>query len=540
MNSPCLRYDEYELSRTSTHASEDQESSLLSYDQDQDIYDAQFHLLPGQPLFDAKPAASSRLASLAPTWLRKQYHQRRSRAGAKRLARFFSCSPRSFLRKLALFSYVFFTTILIAVIVGGIFFPGYTHPPPHYGVLRERVLASEAPGRANLQNQKIFIAASIFDKDGRLFSGEWAENVLELIQMLGPKNVFLSIYVNDSGPEASKALEALERRVPCDHSLVFEDHLNFDDLPHVTLPDGTKRVKRIEYLAEVRNRALRPIESSNTIFDKLLYLNDVVFHPIDATQLLFLTNTVVEGETNYRAACAVDFINPFKFYDTFATRDIEGYSMGLPFFPWFAANGDEQSHQDVLDGKDAVRVRSCWGGMVAFDAQFFQKRPGLSHEVETAGHQSPANLTVPYRFRAEKDQYWDASECCLIHADIQSPEPGNSGIYMNPFVRVAYDTRTLSWLGFTRRFERLYTPIHFLIDTVTSKPAYNPRRYEEPWQGVKEIVWIPDDKSENHGSFQRVARIATHTGFCGHRSLTVMKEDITEGERNWEIVPTPS
>ena len=56
----------------------------------------------------------------------------------------------------------------------------------------------------------------------------------------------------------------------------------------------------------------------------------------------------------------MDFINPFKFYGTFASRDLEGYSMGLPIYPWFSSAGKAQSRQDVLDQKDAVRVRSCW------------------------------------------------------------------------------------------------------------------------------------------------------------------------------------
>jgi len=214
--------------------------------------------------------------------------------------------------------------------------------------------------------------------------------------------------------------------------------------------------------------------------------------------------------------------------------------MGLPFFPWFSANGDEQSHQDVLDGKDAVRVRSCWGGMVAFDAQFFQKQNGSHEHLITAGSQSPSNLSTPYRFRAEKDVFWDASECCLIHADIQSVDPGRSGIYLNPFVRVAYDSRTLSWLRFTRRFERLYTPVHFLLDIMTNAPSYNPRRFEQPWQEVEESIWVSDQNSSLGGYFREVARIATHSGFCGRRGLAIMKEDILEGEGNWEFVPIPS
>ncbi|EXJ61637.1 hypothetical protein A1O7_02066 [Cladophialophora yegresii CBS 114405] len=531
--------NEYELSRTSAYSSDEIEDSLPYDDEDADRDDFQTHLLTGQSVSSAvKPPISSHSIALAPAWLRKQPRLQRSRAGSNRLPRRYGRAPRSLLRAFILLCYVFCTSIAAIVIVGGVFFPGYTHLPPHYQALRERALASQEPGRANIHNQKVFIAASIYDKGGKLLSGNWAQNVLDLIELLGPKNTFLSIYVNDSGPEAQEALEGLEQRVPCEHALVFQDHLNIDNLPHIHIY-GQERVKRIEYLAEVRNRALAPLDAVDTTFDKLLYLNDVVFHPIEAAQLLFSTHTVTNEVTDYRAACAVDFINPFKFYDTFATRDAEGYSMGLPFYPWFAAGGDETSHNDVLEGKDAVRVKSCWGGMVTFDARFFQKRPGHA-ELVTAGNQGPSNLSAPYRFRAEKDQYWDASECCLIQADIQSPEPRNSGIYMNPFVRVAYDSTTLSWLSFTRRFERLYTPIHWLIDVSTSKPKFNPRRHEEPWQQVEEAVWVPDESLPNNGSFHQVMRTASHAGFCGRRGLALIKENVNEGERNWEVVPAPS
>ena len=77
-------------------------------------------------------------------------------------------------------------------------------------------------------------------------------------------------------------------------------------------------------------------------------------------------------KAQYRAACGVDFINPVKFYDTYATRDLEGYSMGLSFYPRFTDAGKAKSQRDVLEQKDAVRVRSCWGGIVAFDEKYFQ------------------------------------------------------------------------------------------------------------------------------------------------------------------------
>lgn len=84
----------------------------------------------------------------------------------------------------------------------------------------------------------------------------------------------------------------------------------------------------------------------------------MLFNPIDAVQLLFSTNIDAYGRTQYGAACAVDFVNAFKFYDRFATRDLEGFEMAVPFFPWFTAAGNAASRQDALVQKDAVRVRA--------------------------------------------------------------------------------------------------------------------------------------------------------------------------------------
>lgn len=444
--------------------------------------------------------------------------------------------PRS--RRLCFFLQTLLTITILAAVFIFMARPSYSRPPARYQQLRHRAETSVEPGRANPTPEKVFIAASIFDRDGKLARGSWGKAVLSLVDLLGPSNVFLSIYENDAGPVAKAALEELEEKVTSDHAVVFEDHLGIDSLPRVELPDGTQRVKRIAYLAEVRNRALRPLATSPIKYDKLLYLNDIVFDPVSAAQLLFSTNAD-SGKPEYRAACSMDFINPFKFYDTFASRDLEGYSMGLPIYPWFSSAGKAQSRQDVFDQKDAVRVRSCWGGMVAFDAKFFQFTPAESDDLDTAGTVKRANFTG-FRFRAEEDVFWEAAECCLIHADIQKPDGNETGIYMNPYIRVAYDSWTLSWLGMSRRIERLYTPFQYMINSIVGLPWSNPRRAERPWQEVEERVWLPDASLPKGGSFVLVDRIATHAGFCGMRTLQVLKANPLPGEKNWETIPVPN
>ncbi|KAL1959193.1 hypothetical protein VTO42DRAFT_2698 [Malbranchea cinnamomea] len=460
-------------------------------------------------------------------------------------------APRGFRRKQScryrnpfrlLWHFVGYTSIsvLTLVLITALFFPSYTRPPPHYRALSRAISSSHDLGRGNPRNEKVFIASSIYDKDGSLAGGKWAENILELVGLLGPSNVYLSIYENDTGDRSATALKSLEAKAPCNKSLVYEPHLDLRDIQNITLPDGSSRVKRIAYLAEVRNRALRPLDEIRDVrFDKLLYLNDIYFNPADAVQLLFSTNVDPHGVAQYRAACAVDFINLFKFYDTFAGRDLEGYGMGLPLYPWFSTAGTGQSRRDVQNQRDAVRVRSCWGGMVAFDARFFQHWP-----PSPSSHSASRPRERPVRFRAETDLFWDASECCLIHADIQIPpcesqvEPATTGIYMNPFIRVAYDPSTLSWLGLTRRVERLFSIPQNIINHMVNLPKYNPRRTEKAGQYVQDDVWVPD--GSGGGSYESVVRKADTGGFCGRRGVQVMVSDPAPGQKYWEKIPIPT
>ncbi|RAH53748.1 hypothetical protein BO85DRAFT_151409 [Aspergillus piperis CBS 112811] len=423
--------------------------------------------------------------------------------------------------------------LILLVALTGILWPSYTYLPPHYQLLHQQASRSGITGRGNPHNETVFIAAILYDPDGKLANGRWGHDLLHLINLLGEENVFLSLYENGSGIRGQSALRDLEDRLPCNTSIQIELDLDLTAFPTVTIPGGGERVKRTDYLAEMRNRALWPLdEHPGIVFDKILYLNDVIFDPIDVLHLLFSTNVDENGVAQYRAACAVDFINAFKFYDTYATRDLEGYGIGLQFFPWFTSAGLGSSRKDVLEGKDAVRVRSCWGGMVAFDAKYFQRR---DH---------------PVRFRADPDLFYDGSECCIIHADIQDPpldhtETADTGIYMNPFVRVAYDERSHSWLWATRRFEKLYPLVHNIANHLAGLPRHNPRRSEIPGQLVRDTVWVPDATDARGGAFREVDRVAGNDGFCadgfgGYRGLSVIVENRQPGQDGWEDIPVPS
>jgi hypothetical protein len=296
-------------------------------------------------------------------------------------------------------------------------------------------------------------------------------------------------------------------------------------------------------------------------FDKLLFINDVVFDAKDAADLLFATNIGPDGKTQYHAACAMDFINPFKFYDTFATRDAEGYRTGVPIFPWFSTAGNGYSRRDVQLNSDAVRVKACWGGMVAFEAKWFAQKAPDSKE-------NAVGMT-PITFRATDELFWDSSECCLVHADLAAmasihPEPwkdlsvNNQGIYINPYIRVAYDTRTHSWLAFTRRFERLYSLPQSIINWLAGRPGDQSRRALEPGIEFDNREWVYDGPINNdkgsgmmtnsedlmmeirhNGHWETIRRHAEPGGFCGTMQLLVLKKRWERGERIWERIGPP-
>lgn len=230
-------------------------------------------------------------------------------------------------------------------------------------------------------------------------------------------------------------------------------------------------------------------------------------------------------------------------------------------------------------------MKSCWGGMVAFEAKWFQPEmhtsadntTGLTREAvkgNTNGdvpasdrpYQStlPTFSTIPLRFRAEIDPYWDASECCLIHADLASlasslalPGSGEyegAGIYMNPYVRVAYSTSVLRLLPFAARFERLYQWPHLLINRIGRRPTWNPRQFHRAGEEVVDRVWkwnretmeaIHDGTLESlkhgpQGKYESVRRVAGEGMFCGGRKSRYLTENgDMDGRKKWGNIVVP-
>jgi Cryptococcal mannosyltransferase 1 len=107
-----------------------------------------------------------------------------------------------------------FNAFLLFAVFTIVFRPSYSNPPEHYKTLANRCGGSSELGRGNINNEKVFIAASLYDPQGSLLGGSWGKAVVELVKLLGPDNVHLSVYENDPDPLAKASLEAIRDQVP--------------------------------------------------------------------------------------------------------------------------------------------------------------------------------------------------------------------------------------------------------------------------------------------------------------------------------------
>ncbi|TEA13830.1 Alpha-1,3-mannosyltransferase CMT1 [Colletotrichum sidae] len=281
--------------------------------------------------------------------------------------------------------------------------------------------------------ERVYIAGMHYNSAG-LIKEHWNGAVLELVDKLGRENVFVSVYESGSWDESKKWLRELDaelekRGVP--RNVVLDERTHQQEVEEDVPEDGEDRqgwirtrrgkreMRRIPFLARLRNLTLRDLwrlSGEGQVFDKVLFLNDVVFTADDVLALL---------DTNrglYAAACSLDFSEPPYYYDTFALRDAGGQAHLMQTWPYFRSR---KSREALMAYRDAVPVRSCWNGIVAMQAA-----PFLAPEGKRLKFRAVADSLA-------EEQHVEASECCLIHVD--NPLSGSLGVYLNPRVRVGYN-----------------------------------------------------------------------------------------------------
>ncbi|KAI9932282.1 hypothetical protein ASPWEDRAFT_27448 [Aspergillus wentii DTO 134E9] len=300
------------------------------------------------------------------------------------------------------------------------------------------VVDSVQPSRPR-QFERIFIASTHWNNEPILRS-HWNNAVVELAKIFGAENVFVSVYESGSWDNSKGALRDLDaqleqlgvRRKFTLSETTHQDEISAPPASEgwIDTPRGKKELRRIPYLARLRNLTLKPLEElaeQGITFDKVLFLNDVVFTVDDVIALL---NT---NQGRYAAACSMDFSKPPLYYDTFALRDSNGDAHVMQKWPYFRSTASRHA----LFTMAPVPVKSCWNGMVAMPTEPFMSN-------------------TPLRFRGISDSlgesHLEGSECCLIHAD--NPLSQTQGVYLNPQVRVGYNAPaydavhpTRSWIS---------------------------------------------------------------------------------------------
>jgi hypothetical protein len=164
----------------------------------------------------------------------------------------------------------------------------YVYSPP------ERIHLSETTTTTNLSttsNDRIFIA-SIHWNNEFIIRSHWSAAVLDLVRHFGPENVYVSIIESGSWDDSKVALRELDAQLEglgVQRSVELLDTTHKDEIERVPGPDeegwvwtsrGKKELRRIPYLAGIRNRAmakLNQLAQEQQTFDKILWLNDVIF-----------------------------------------------------------------------------------------------------------------------------------------------------------------------------------------------------------------------------------------------------------------------
>ena len=146
-----------------------------------------------------------------------------------------------------------------------------------------------ASGRKSEKRPKVFVASTHWNNEANLRKF-WNKAVLDLAEHLGPDNVYISIYESGSWDNSKGALTLLDQgleRLGVQRSIVLDDTAHTDEIAKapgeegwIDTPRGRRELRRIPYLAKLRNLSLKPMVNmafNGVRYDKVLFLNDVAF-----------------------------------------------------------------------------------------------------------------------------------------------------------------------------------------------------------------------------------------------------------------------
>ncbi|OMJ17479.1 Alpha-1,3-mannosyltransferase CMT1 [Smittium culicis] len=216
--------------------------------------------------------------------------------------------------------------------------------------------------------KKIFFAINIFNNEDII--PYIIQEIALLIRFLGPENVFLSIYENGSNDKSKELLHEFNSFMD---SLDVRFSIKTDDLQRPA------NYHKVQYLAEIKNRALIPLEEEHKKgykYDKIVFFNDVVFCKNDILELIYQSDLQKSDITSPLDIHSAGNSNHLNFTNSWTARDLDGneingnisnlikhkqsaerYNQGLPTQVQCSLNGVSVLNAAPFYGNDPIRFR---------------------------------------------------------------------------------------------------------------------------------------------------------------------------------------
>ncbi|KAI8905556.1 cryptococcal mannosyltransferase 1-domain-containing protein [Gorgonomyces haynaldii] len=272
-----------------------------------------------------------------------------------------------------------------------------------------------------------------------------------LIEFLGRDRFYVSVYENGSRDNTQLLLSDWRKTLDTRgvRNRIVTDPLDTD----------YQKLNRIQVLAEIRNKALKPLEQHH--FDMVLFMNDV-YHCLDDTLELIHQQHSQKSDIT----CGFDYTFQFPtgltvFYDTWVARTLSGHPITFnDIFPTFTY--DPEARWRYLNGLP-LQAYSCWNGMALLNAEPFYQN---------------------VRFRTGTDCM--GSECQQLADDFWSL--GYNRVLMVPQVKVVYKPNEWQHIRRYKRKVQIRASRH-TANTSLSLPTSQPQR----WKGWSLFQsWQPD------------------------------------------------
>jgi hypothetical protein len=138
--------------------------------------------------------------------------------------------------------------------------------------------------------QKIFISSTHWNNE-HVLKSHWNQAIIDLIYHLGSENVYISLFESGSWDNSKDALRELDRRLGdlnVNRTIILDETTHLDEIQKTTsdgvgwvhTPRGQHELRRIPFLSRLRNKTLEPLRklvAAGQRFDKIMFVNDVVF-----------------------------------------------------------------------------------------------------------------------------------------------------------------------------------------------------------------------------------------------------------------------